>query len=136
MELLINGTSHEIDDPRELHVELERIRQLPFADAWLQPVASWPAICALINAEAAWLSICALRAMPDLLRAIPTIQDHRVLPSNITCRMDSAMNIPPPGTSRQMRHCVRSRTFSREQKRRRGRSGMKIANQNRRVIRF
>jgi hypothetical protein len=127
MELLINGTSHEIDDPRELHVGLERIRQLPFADAWLLPVASWPAICALINAEAAWLMYLRFEGDAGFLRAIPTIQDHRVLPSNITCRMDSAMNIPP---SRQMRHCVRSRTFSREQKWRRGCSGMKIANQN------
>jgi len=35
MELLINGTSHEIDDPKELHVELERVRQSPFADVRL-----------------------------------------------------------------------------------------------------
>jgi hypothetical protein len=33
-------------------VQLARIHRLPLAEVWLQPVARWPAICTLINAEA------------------------------------------------------------------------------------
>jgi hypothetical protein len=40
MELMINPTSHKIDDAKELPVQLARIHGLPFAEVWLRPVAS------------------------------------------------------------------------------------------------
>ncbi|HET8966523.1 MAG TPA: hypothetical protein VFN20_09935 [Candidatus Acidoferrum sp.] len=55
MNLQINGVSFEIEDAHELQKILEQIHRRPFAEVWMQPAATWPTICALVNADAAWL---------------------------------------------------------------------------------
>jgi immunity protein Imm1 of predicted polymorphic toxin system len=56
MELKINKVLYEVTDPDELRVRLAPISRAQFSEVWLQHMAGWPAMGALINNQAAWLS--------------------------------------------------------------------------------